>query len=75
VHHALGLTGGARAEDELGELAAGGPPCVELGRRVAVINQAPMWTRRMTRRELDRAISTLIDTLMKLVGTPPPIVE
>lgn len=41
----------------------------------AAINQAPLWTRRMTRRELGKAISTLIDTLMKLVGTPPPIVQ
>jgi hypothetical protein len=41
----------------------------------AAINQAPLWTRRMTRRELGKAISTLIDTLMKLVGKPPPIAE
>jgi AcrR family transcriptional regulator len=38
----------------------------------AAINQAPTWTRRMSPPELEQAINTLIDTLMKLVGTPPP---
>ena len=41
----------------------------------AAINQAPSWMRRMSPPELEQAISTLIDTLMMLVGSPPPILE
>jgi hypothetical protein len=36
----------------------------------AAINQAPMWTRRMSPRELETAIDTLVDTLTLLVGEP-----
>jgi len=38
----------------------------------AAINQAPLWTRRMSRGEVDETIGTLVDTLMVLVGETPP---